>query len=270
MTTLATCWPAAGRRRCDVRAAWCSDRRSRRVAPSWRCLRHLRDEGFDGAPRPVGDGFAADGREQPQYVDGTSPHPRPWTDDAAWRLGDLLRRLHVATASFTPPVDAVWSPWFARSLSGRHPAIGHGDLGPWNILERVDGTLVAIDWDNAGPVDATWDLAQLVWLNAQLHDDDVAERAGLGPPATRARQAVLMADGYGLHGVDRDRFVDQLLEMALRSAQNEAILATVDPDTVSPAADGFPILWAIAWRTRSAAWILDHATLPRNALGAAR
>lgn len=118
-------------------------------------LRHLSDHGFDGALRPVGDGFTRDGREQLAYVEGSSPHPGPWPDEDAWCLGDLLRRLHEATASFVPPVDATWQPWFARALSSDRTVIGHGDLGPWNILKRPDGHLALLDWDNAGPVGAT-------------------------------------------------------------------------------------------------------------------
>ena len=229
-------------------------------------LRHLRDVGFDGAPHPVGDGFAPDGREQLRFIPGDSAHPNPWPDDAFWRLGDLLRRLHDATASFVVPADAVWRPWFARSLPGQHPAIGHGDLGAWNILARANGTYAAIDWDNAGPVDGLWDLAQLVWLNAQLHDDDVAERVGLAAPAVRARHAALVADGYRLARDERESFVDGLIEMAVRSAREEAVLGVVGPETASPGADGFPVLWAIAWRARSAAWILDHRRLLHSML----
>jgi len=30
--------------------------------------------------------------------------------------------------------------------------------------------------------------------------------------------------------------------------------------TPSPAADGFPVLWGVTWRTRAACWMLDHRT----------
>ena len=65
-------------------------------------LHHLDAVGFGAAPRPVDDGFAPDGREQLTYMGGVSPHPYAWSDDAAWRIGDMLRRLHAATASFVP------------------------------------------------------------------------------------------------------------------------------------------------------------------------
>jgi hypothetical protein len=229
-------------------------------------LRHLRDVGFDGAPRPVGDGFASDGREQLEFVEGQSPHPRPWPEDMLGALGDLLRRLHDATSSFRAQDPAVWRPWFARGLGGHDPVIGHGDLGPWNILTRPDGRLTVLDWDNAGPVDATWDLAQLVWLNAHLHDDDVAAIEGLGSAAERARHAALIVDAYRLASRERATFVDRLIELAVRSAREEAVLASVGPDTASPAQDGYPILWAVAWRVRSAAWMLDHRALLHAAI----
>lgn len=229
-------------------------------------LRHLRDHGFDGAPRPVGDGFTPDGREQLTYVEGSSPHPGPWPDEDAWRLGDLVRRLHEATATFVPPADATWQPWFARALPSDRTVIGHGDLGPWNILKRPDGQLVLLDWDNAGPVGAVWEVAQLVWLNAQLHDDDVAGLAGLPPAQERLRQAAAMVDGYGLARRDRQHFGDRLIELAVRCARDEAIQAAVTPDTASPDPRGFPTLWAVAWRARAAAWMLDHRSVIQKVL----
>ena len=70
-----------------------------------------------------------------------------------------------------------------------------------------------IDWDNAGPVGAVWEIAQLVWLNAQLHDDDVAEQAGLPSTTERIRQAAAMVDGYQLTPSDRECFCDCLIEI---------------------------------------------------------
>lgn len=221
-------------------------------------LRHLHANGFDAAPRPVGDGFAPDGRERLEFIEGESPQPRPWSDDAVWEVGRLLRRLHEAAATFRPGESPAWRPWFARALGGDRCVIGHGDLGPWNILAREGRPVAFIDWDNAGPIDARWDLAQTAWLNAQLHDDDVAELNDLAPPEDRARQLRLVVDGYGLARADRVGFVDRMIEFALRSARDEAVEHRVGPGTASPAHDGYPVLWAVAWRARAAAWMLDH------------
>lgn len=223
-----------------------------------RLLHHLADKRFDAAPAPIGTGFANDGREHLTFIEGASPQPLAWSDEAAWHIGDLLRQLHSATSDFDPGPVSVWAPWFARSLSGTHPVIGHGDLGPWNIIAR-DGLPVAfIDWDNAGPVDAAWELAQVTWLNAQLHDDDVAALNELPPAAARIQQARVILDGYGLPKSEREGFVDKMIEFAILTARDEAVIHSVGPDTTSPAADGFPTLWGITWRTRAAAWMIDH------------
>jgi hypothetical protein len=58
-------------------------------------LRHLEGAGFAGAPRVVGGGFAPDGREMLSYIEGSSPHPGPWADEAAAGIGGLLRGLHA-------------------------------------------------------------------------------------------------------------------------------------------------------------------------------
>lgn len=230
-------------------------------------LRHLEDAGFEASPRVVGTGFAPDGRETLGYVEGQSPHPNAWSDDALAELGRLLRRLHTATATFEVPRDAQWQPWFARDLPGDDPVIGHGDLGPWNVLARDGLPTAFIDWDNAGPVDASWELAQVAWLNVQLHDDDLAELNGLPGPEDRAAQLRILVDEYELPLQRRQALVDQIAEFAIHAARQEAVDAQVTSEsTAAVADDGFPVLWAITWRARSAAWILRHRSLLSDAL----
>ncbi len=94
-------------------------------------LRHLEDVGFDGAPRVIGDGFAADGRLAVTFVPGTSPHPRAWwSEEAVGAVGALLRRLHDATASFVPPAGVHWQSCWLCDLDGAERVIGHCDTGP--------------------------------------------------------------------------------------------------------------------------------------------
>lgn len=223
-------------------------------------LGHLEDRGFEWSPRPIEGGFSSDGREQLTYIEGASIHPNAWTDEGAWQIGRVLRQLHMATASFVPPSPAVWRPWFARSLPGTRPVIGHGDLGPWNIIARQGLPVGLIDWDYAGPVDALWELAEVGWLNAHLYDEDVNDTNASGSVTARANQLRLILDGYELDRADRDGFVNRMIEFAIRAARDEAVTYRVDPGSTSPAPDGFPILWAVTWRARSAAWMLDNRT----------
>jgi Ser/Thr protein kinase RdoA (MazF antagonist) len=96
-------------------------------------LRHLEREGFAGAPRVVGSGFAEDGREMVGYVPGASPHPRAWAEDAVAGVGRLLRDLHAAAASFEPPPGALWRPWFGRELAGSRPVFRSAS---WMLTNR--------------------------------------------------------------------------------------------------------------------------------------
>lgn len=230
-------------------------------------LRHYEAVGLTGVPQVVGSGFSPDGLETRTYLEGTSPHPGPWPDDALPALGALLRRVHEAGTTFSPPPDAHWAPWFGRGLPGSRPVIGHCDAAPWNALAQSSGGYALIDWEYAGPVDAVWELAQAAWLNAQLHDDDIAERQGLPSAHARARQVRLLLDGYGLARADRVGFVDRLVEFAVRAARAEAVQHQVTVDTAATSDTGFPVLWAVTWRTRSAAWMLDHRALLDDAVG---
>jgi Ser/Thr protein kinase RdoA (MazF antagonist) len=222
-------------------------------------LRHLETAGFAGAPRVVGDGFS--------FVPGASPHPYAWPDEHVGEVGMLLRGLHEAAASFVPPPGARWKPNWLRDLGGDDVVFGHCDTGPWNIVGRDGRAEAFIDWEYAGPVDRLWELAETIWLNAQLMDDDIAEMHGLPDAATRARQARAIADGYGLAADRRDGLVDRLADVAIHGARFEAVDARVTPDSTRAVDDqGYPVLWGIAWRARSASWIARHRELLRRAI----
>lgn len=144
------------------------------------------------------------------------------------RLGQLIRHLHDAARSFSPP----------------------------------DGLPYAfIDWETAGPVDPLYDLAQACWLNAQLHDEEVTERVGLPSLEIRAEQARQILDGYELPTVAREGFVDRMIEFAVHDAAAQVPDVTIAPDT-HDAKD----LWALTWRVRSAGWMLRHRQALQRAL----
>jgi Ser/Thr protein kinase RdoA (MazF antagonist) len=224
-------------------------------------LRHLEHVGFTAAPRLVGPGLDDEGREMLTFIEGEFTQPGPWSLDGAAALGVLLRELHQATATFRPPPDAVWFPWHGRDLGSPGKVIGHCDVAPWNIVARQGMPVALIDWETAGPTDPLVELAQLCWLNAKLHDDIVAETEHLPPLAGRARQLAAIVDGYGLPVARRRGFIDRIIEFAICDTAREADDAAITPDTTA-----HPIaLWAMAWRARSAAWMIRN----RRALEAA-
>lgn len=102
----------------------------------------------------------------------------------------------------------------------------------------------------------------MCWLNAQLHDDDVAERAGLGSAEDRARQVGLIADGYRLGAAERAELVEMIITVAVQDAADQAIEASITPDRGDPAC-----LWGLAWRIRSAAWVQRHRRLLERTAG---
>lgn len=225
-------------------------------------LRHLEHVGFTAAPRLVGPGLDDEGREMLTFIEGEFTQPGPWSLDGAAALGVLLRELHEATATFRPPPDAVWFPWHGRDLGSPGKVIGHCDVAPWNIVARQGMPVALIDWETAGPVDPLVELAQLCWLNAKLHDDIVAASEHLPRLADRARQLAAIVDGYGLPVAQRRGFIDRIIEFAICDTAGEADDAAITPDTTA-----HPIaLWAMAWRARSAAWMIRNRRVLEAAL----
>lgn len=225
-------------------------------------LRHLESVGFAGAPRVVGSGLHADGREVLTYIDGSFTHPGPWSLEGVARLGAMLRELHEATASFVEPLNARWIENDVRLLGDHRRVISHCDLGPWNIVTRGGLPVGFIDWEFAGPVNPIVELAEVCWLNAKLHDDQVAELEGLPTLRVRAEQMRALVDAYGLGPVDRLRLVDLMIELIIVEVAWEADEAGVTPKTTE-----HPVgLWAMAWRARAGRWILRNRQVLEDAL----
>ncbi|MGE0057305.1 MAG: phosphotransferase, partial [Dehalococcoidia bacterium] len=218
-------------------------------------LRHLESVGFDAAPRIVGTGFDDSGREALTFIEGETMAKGPWSLDACFAVGRLLRRLHDLTATFVPPSDAAWMPWQGRRQGSGVSVISHCDTGAWNFLQHGGMPHALIDWERAGPVDPLVALAQCCWLNAKLFDDIVAEVEGLPPVDMRARQLRAIVDGYGLPASMRVGFLDVLIEFVVRATAEQADEAMVRPGTKS--AEVAPqVVWALSWTARSAAWMI--------------
>lgn len=230
-------------------------------------LRHLESTGFRGSPRVIGDGVDDEGREHLSYIEGEFVHPNAWSDDGIAELGRLVRELHDAAIDFVPPPDATWQPWFTRAdaASGGDAVFGHGDLGPWNIVARDGKPVGFVDWEFAGPVDRLAEVAQVAWLNAQLHDDDIAARNQLPSAEQRARQLRLFVDAYGLTPEERAELVTRMVDHAVRDAGNELRQAGGLKMSKAPTRPDDPG-WAIAWRIRSAAWLVEHRAMLEAAL----
>ena len=227
-------------------------------------LSHLENEGFPASPRVIGSGFDDQGRETLSFISGDFIDPGPWSLDACFEIGMLLRNLHRATATFKPPPDAKWKEWYGRQL-GETDVFGHCDFASWNIVARHKMPFALIDWEYAGPVNALIELAQACWLNAKLHDDVVAEIEGLPPLQERALQLRAILDGYELPASQRVDFVSKIAEFVVFAAAHEADEAKLTIQTPIEEIDQ-QVPWALAWRTRSARWIMKNRQTLQNAL----
>jgi len=77
----------------------------------------------------------------------------------------------------------------------------------------------------------------------------------------------LLLDAYGLPAAERVGFADRMIEFAVYSARSEAVRRGVTPDTATAVdPSGYPVLWAITWRARSASWMLRHRQILERAL----
>lgn len=171
-------------------------------------LGHLAGEGYTGAPRA--HGVDEQGREILDFMAGEVAHyPLPGhvhSDAGLTAAARLIRGLHDATASFTPPDGAAWM------FLAREPAeiICHGDLAPYNCVYRDGEPVAFIDFDTAHPGPRVWDLAYAAYRFVPLTDPAGPE--GSADTPEQARRLRVFTDAYGMSATDRDVLVRTVIE----------------------------------------------------------
>src|SRR5690242_11886196 len=121
----------------------------RPTAPCWRAthalLAHLCAAGCDGAPRVLA---ATPTTEMLTYIDGQAAVPPlaedTLTDAALVSVADLLRRYHLAVASFDPAGYQWPRPIPAEFRTG---LVSHNDVHPANLVFRGGRAVALIDFD---------------------------------------------------------------------------------------------------------------------------
>jgi hypothetical protein len=174
----------------------------RPIAPGWPAthalLAHLSNAGFDGAPRVLAVGPAT---ETLTYIDGQAAIPPlaedTLTDAALVSVADLLRRYHLAAASFDPAGYRWPRPIPARFRTG---LVSHNDAHPANLVFRGGRAVALIDFDWAGPGSAIWDFAAAARYWAPLQDDRDVTDSRRGRALDRFR---ILLDAGGLSRVER-------------------------------------------------------------------
>lgn len=155
------------------------------------------------------------------WIEGEVPLPPypPWamTDRALADLGDLVRRLHDATASFEATGTGDWAPdWADSAPGGTGSVICHNDLYPENVVFRAGRVAALIDFAMAAPGRPLWDLAVAAEVWCPLGDP--AYRAphltGLDP----IHRFDVLARGYRLEAERYPELVDLVVEERAHAA----------------------------------------------------
>lgn len=211
-------------------------------------LRH-----FNGCGLPVPKIISTNdnGYEVQEFISGIPIHPYKWSDESLMGIAKLVRDIHAASQSYTPPVDSEWRPWYLREIGNDEIVYSHGDIAPWNIITDGVNPIGIVDWEYAGPIDKITELSRVCWLFVQLHDDDLGKLYDLPPPEKRAEQIRMIVDIYGLSDKQRHSFLDRIIETVICETAHEAIDPALNFDSTGN-------LWGFAWRTRSLYWIWRH------------
>ena len=192
---------------------------SRSTATVHSLLQHVRSNGCDVVPEPLGVDPA--GRDRLRFVPGRvaiPPFPA-WslTDEWLASTASAIRSFHDATVDFVAPSDARWSNELVDP-TGSTEVICHNDVCPENVVTRNGVAVALLDFDFAAPGRRVWDLAACACMCVPMDaQEDAARlgRAGLDPVA----RVVLLADAYGLVGLQRSELLQAIAERVAEGGQ---------------------------------------------------
>jgi Ser/Thr protein kinase RdoA (MazF antagonist) len=198
-------------------------------------LAHLRSQGFEDAPTPLG--YDDEGREVLSYVAGDVPtEPLPgWATEASVlvALARLIRRLHTAADGWQSPPDATWGAIPGTRPPGVVPLfdvaelVSHQDYCPGNVVFR-DGLPVAlIDFDLARPTTRVADLVNAMSWWVPLTDPQ--DRAPSLVDADAAERVRTFADAYQMSAGQRARVVPTAIRRAANVTLTMRAAAEADP-----------------------------------------
>ena len=258
----------------DVTAERVSRRRRDWSTTVERYLEHLATAGIGGLPRPLVP--VQDDREDVTFVEGGSMVDAVLGREHLAALGRLLRAVHDAGASFASDPSDVWQPFEFRagkaptSAAGTMPStttttattgfldevvVGHGDTGPWNLIATTAASVSLIDWEFSGPIARIDEISATCWLDVRFHDPAVDLLSGATDLDKKIDLLAVFLDAYGLPRDSWTLVVRGMIDYAIRDTAYEATRLDVVPGRVP---NDESTAWRLAWRSRSAAWIVRH------------
>jgi aminoglycoside phosphotransferase (APT) family kinase protein len=209
-------------------------------------LAHLASEGFDGAPRYLGeDGL---GREILTFLPGEVPAKwRAFDDEQITAAGILLRRMHDASRGLAERV-------------GGGEVVCHHDPGPNNTVFCDDLPVAFIDFDFAAVGDPLEDVGYMAWSWC------ISSKPDRGQPIEQARQVRVLADAYGL-SVDQRRRLGTAIDD--RFVRNECFWRA-RVDAYQPVQAGPTAAEVLAWTRQEASHFASYRSVFAGALNSMR
>ena len=182
-------------------------------------MRHARAEGVPEAPEVLG--LTEQGHhERLRWVAGDEAGVDLRDDSDLIQVGDLVRRVHDALATFTAPSDAAWR------LRVPGPTFVHGDISPWNVVWDQGRIVGLLDWDQAGPGRDLEDLAYAAWVWVPLEAPDSVPThwrvRDVSLPAQQ-RRLRLLVDSYGASAAERSSLLSEIAYVQATTAGRVAV-----------------------------------------------
>lgn len=216
-------------------------------------LQHLRDQGIVGVPELL---RLEGGTETVRFIEGDSGGDAWYhqhTDDGLASAARLLRRVHDATTTWTPPPNAEWGAPAVAAHNGEDLVYCHGDPGPWNFVWRDNEAIGLIDWDYLHPAPRLSNVAYaLRWFVPLRCDEFVRDWHHFPEIPDRRHRIQVFLDAYG----DLPDF--DIAEAVVRRMQAVSDLVSHLAELGQEPQRTWVAQGALEQNTVEIAWVRDH------------
>lgn len=173
-------------------------------------LAHLKEHGFEGAPRVVGS--QPDGAVRLTWIEGWMPdEAEGWKleAEALESVGSLLHAYHDSVRGFAPKAGFEEGP---QAVVG-DDIVCHGDIAPRNTVFRNAQAVAFIDWDGIWIAPALWDLGHALWQFAPVCEDNDPWLQQWPDQPNQAARITALVRGYRLAPSEAQQLPEMVVEV---------------------------------------------------------
>ncbi len=184
-----------------------------------RLLLYLEKKEFPYSPRFLGTD--EEGREMLSYMEGVCMEEYPADSSIRFRistirkLGEMLRRYHDITSTFSRSKEDVWMLSYEGKLEKE--VICHNDIAPYNVTFINNIPVGLIDFDTCCPGPRIWDIAYALYrfvpLTSEVYEPETGRKRSYEKGRDAGIRRMCVNDFFRAYGIEKpDDLAEQIVK----------------------------------------------------------